>query len=152
MKKAKEFIKNNKKVCILSAIAAVLLVILIVIICTTAGANSNKSKEKELTKTLKEIGQDFYENYWYDGLREEERLEVLERLSITGFHVDLDNLGRYNSKINEEKIKEFHNPKTGEECDLKNTKIVIYPNSPYGKQDYTLETVLSCGFEDKKDK
>lgn len=31
-----------------------------------------------------------------------------------------------------------------ESCDLKNTKVTIYPTKPYGKNDYKIKTQLSC--------
>lgn len=150
MKKVKEFIKDKKKI-VIPCLVILILVLVAVIIGIVIAKATPKSNEKELNKTLEKIGRDFYENYWYDSLREEEK-EVLERLSITGFHVNLDNLGRYNNKLNEETIKSFVNSETEEACNPEKTKIIIYPNAPYSKTDYTIETVLDCGFnEEEKD-
>ena len=33
---------------------------------------------------------------------------------------------------------------------MENTKVIIYPKSPYGKKDYTIEVDLVCGLEDDK--
>lgn len=144
LNKMKELIKNNKKVIVPSLLIVVILAVVIGVGVVIAKAP--KSNEKELNAMLQEMAKDFYENYWYDSVKEKEKHEVMERLSITGLSIDLDNLGRYNAKINEEKIKEFVNAKTKEECNKSKTKIKIYPNAPYGKYDYTIETELDCGF------
>ena len=30
---------------------------------------------------------------------------------------------------------------------MTNTRAIIYPTSPYGKNDYTIKVELDCGFE-----
>ena len=32
-------------------------------------------------------------------------------------------------------------------CDKTNTKVVIYPQKPYNKTSYKIETQLDCGFD-----
>ena len=36
---------------------------------------------------------------------------------------------------------------TGEECNKDETRLIIYPVSPYGKKNYTVEVNLACGFD-----
>ena len=38
-----------------------------------------------------------------------------------------------------------------DKCDVDNTKVIIYPQEPYGEKDYKLEIVTACGFKDEKD-
>lgn len=150
MKKVVELIKTNKKIIIIVSAVAVILVVFILGLLMLFGQGN---KEKELTNLLEEMGKDFYENYFYDGLNssktEEEKVSYLKGLESLGIKIDLENLERFNSNVNKEKIKEFVNPKTNKECDKENTKIIIYPKSSYGKTDYTLKAELACGLDEK---
>jgi len=136
-----EKIKNKK-------ILVGIIIILVLIITCLVLVFTRQSQEQKLTKTLKEMGKDFYENYYYDrtGKSEEERKQAIARFKDRGININLDNLSRYNSVVNEEKIKEFVNKKTGNECDRNNTKIFIYPVEKFDKTDYRVEVVLDCGF------
>ena len=71
----------------------------------------------------------------------------LKKYEELGIKVNLDNLSRYNNKENEELVKTFVNNKNNEACNLQDTKVIIYPKSPYNKTDYTIEVQLVCGFE-----
>lgn len=35
-------------------------------------------------------------------------------------------------------------------CDVDNTKVIIYPQEPYGEKDYKMEVVTVCGFKDEE--
>ena len=145
MKKVVELIKTNKKIIIIVSAVAVILVVFILGLLMLFGQGN---KEKELTNLLEEMG-----NYFYDGLNssktEEEKVSYLKEMESRGIKIDLANLERFNSSVNKEKVKEFVNPKTNKECDKKNTKIIIYPKSSYGKTDYTLKAELACGLDEK---
>ena len=109
--------------------------------------------KKELEKSLEEMGRDFYENFYYDqiGGSADERTSLLSKFTTVGIKIDLDNLGRYNNGEYKDKISEFSNKKTKEKCSKTDTKVVVYPKSPFGKTDYKMEVELECGFEkDKK--
>ena len=148
MKKVVELIKTNKKIIIIISAVAVTLVAFILGLLLLFGQGN---KEKELTGLLEEMGKDFYENYFHDGLNktEEEKISYLKGMEQKGIKIDLENLERFNGEVNKERIKEFINPKTNEACDKKNTKIIIYPKNSYGKTDYVMKTELSCGFDKK---
>lgn len=145
MKKIKNLLKNKK---VLIAVGVILVIVIIVVFIMMM---PNTSSQKKLEDTLKEMGQDFYENYYYDqtGTTDEEKANFLSKYSTIGIKINLDNLGRYNSEENEEKIAEFVNPETGEPCDNENTRVIIYPKENYGKTDYELEVELVCGFQEK---
>ncbi len=143
-----EYAKNNKKQ--VGIIAGVLLVVILAVTITINVTNSKKeTQEDKLNTTLKELGKDFYENFYYPqvGSDDSSRATFLEKFSTIGIKVNLDNLSRYNGKDVESKIAEFKNEKSGEDCDKENTKVTIYPKDPYGKEDYTIEVTLVCGFE-----
>jgi len=52
-----------------------------------------------------------------------------------------------------ERVESLENEwfKTGkgenDKCDVDNTKVIIYPQDPYGEKDYKLEVVTACGFK-----
>lgn len=137
--------KLNKKVLI---IIAVLLVVVAVVLLAVFNKPSN---EKELETNLTEMGKSFYENFYYEqvGSSADERSTLLSKFTTIGIKVDLDNLGRYNNGEFSDEIKEFKNSKTDEKCNQTNTKVIIYPKSPYGKTDYKVEVKLDCGFEEE---
>lgn len=112
----------------------------------------NSSNESKLESSMKEMGKDFYENFYYKqvGKSSEERTNLLSKFTTVGIKIDLENLGRYDNGKYSKDIKEFVNNKTNEKCNKTNTKVVIYPKSPYGKTDYTVEAQLDCGFKNKK--
>ena len=53
-------------------------------------------------------------------------------------------------KTDTDKNKEVIDEFTG--CDKNKTKVIFYPEDPYGKTDYKIETELSCGTKDTKKK
>ena len=150
MKKITELIKTNKKTIITVFVVGASIILFILGLLTIFRQDN---KEKELTNLLEEMGKDFYENYFYDGLNssktEEEKVSYLKEMESRGIKIDLENLERFNSSVNKEKVKKFINPKTNKECDKQNTKIKIYPKRSYGKTDYTLKAELACGFDEK---
>ncbi len=145
MEKIKDLLEEKKMLVIGGGVLAVIIITILFVIIWTSGNSA-----KKLENSLKEMGKDFYENYYYDqtGKTQEERAKFLAKYASIGIKINLDNLGRYNSNINKEKIAEFVNSKTKESCNKENTKVIIYPKESYGKNDYTLEVELDCGFEE----
>lgn len=135
---------KNKKNLVLLGIVVVLIIAIVLIVVFFKGDNKVKLEDR-----LKEIGTDFYENYYYDqtGSTIEEKEEFLSRFSEIGIKINLDNLSRYKSETNKDKIESFKNSKTGEACNRDNTRVIIYPKAGYGKTDYEVKTELDCGFE-----
>lgn len=137
-----------------NTIIAIVAVVLVIIVIAVAGMLllEKGDNKKELEKNLTEMGRDFYENFYYDqiGGSADERTSLLSRFTTVGIKIDLDNLGRYNNGEYKDKISEFTNKKTKEKCSKTNTKVIVYPKSPYGKTDYKIETELDCGFEKEK--
>ncbi len=141
-----KFVKSDKRI-IITGVIILFLVVLGTFLAFTVG-----SVAFTLENDLEVMGKDFYENFYYDQLKssDEERSEFLSKFQSQGIKINLSNLVRSNKEVNEEKAKEFVNPKTKEPCDMENTKVIIYPKSPYGKKDYTIEVDLVCGLEDDK--
>ncbi len=144
MERLKDFFMNKKGMVIVGVIA-VLIVVLILLFVLKDNTKVN------LESTLKDMGIDFYENFYYDkaGDSDEERAAVLQKYKEIGIKINLDNLQRYNSEQNAPKIKEFVNPKTKEQCNFDDTMVIIYPKENYGKKDYDIKVNIVCGLEDK---
>ena len=138
--KLKGFFQNKKTIGII--IGCIVIVILIVL-AIFAFKNFNKVN---LDKSLINMGKDFYENFYYNqiGKDDAEKKEFLQKYESIGIKVSLDNLERYDSGKNKEEVAKFKNEKTGKECDKTNTMVVIYPQDPYEKTSYRIESILSC--------
>lgn len=92
---------------------------------------------------LKQEGKKFYEDFYYKqvGNSDTERVNKVKQYSQIGIKVDLRNLNNYKEGINEEDDTFEY---MYDHCDIDNTKIIIYPEFPYGKEDYRIETELNC--------
>lgn len=140
-----KFVKSDKRI-VVTVIIILVLILLGTILAFTVGSSVAFNLESE----MKEMGKDFYENFYYSELNksEEDKKEFLSKFQSLGIKINLSNLARSNKKDNEEKIKNFVNPKTKEPCDLENSMVIIYPKSPFGQTDYSMEVKLVCGLED----
>lgn len=154
MKKIKSFFGNlfrreNRKKCIVAVAALVAVVAAVVVISLVVGGKNNQ--EKVLSSRLNELGTSFYEEFYYEqiGSSAKEREEFLAKFEKIGIKINLENLIRFNTEAAEELKETFVNNKTNETCDYNNSKVVIYPAAPYGKEDYTIETIVECGFENQ---
>ena len=122
MDKLKELLKNKKMVGIAGGIIALIVIILLVVFLILPNLGKSEAKvQKDFEGMLREMGKDFYENYYYDNLAktDEERKDFLKKYQSIGIKIDLENLGRYNSNANKDKVAEFVNPTTNEACDAK---------------------------------
>lgn len=148
--KTKEMTKEEKrnKMILICSIAVGLVIVFVVVFCLTT--RSNKSLEDELSESLTKMGEEFYTDFYYveisKGKTATEISDNLSKFKDIGIKINLDNLSRYNDGKNKEEIAKFKNEK-GTACDMTNTRAIIYPTSPYGKNDYTIKVELDCGFE-----
>ncbi len=141
-------IKEEKKT-IFTKRNIIIAVIILVIINIVVGAiliyNNPKNK---ITRSMKNMGNDFYTNYFYDTLKEgrsdKELSEVLARYKDTGIKINLRNLSQFDKGKYKKEIDTFKSNK--KECSKNNTRVVIYPKSPYKKSDYKIKIELDCGF------
>lgn len=133
-------------------IASVVLISIIVVALFLILGNI-ESQEVTLNKRLNEVGVEFYEEFYYDqivlGKNEAEVEEFLGSFKDIGIKVDLENLERFNESKYGNLASEFYNKKDKTDCDKRNTRVIIYPSSPYGKNDYIIQTELSCGFSEE---
>jgi len=139
---------NDKKFLLILGGIVLLAIILIALLLIF------RTNEGQLKKELKEMGVSFYEDYYYDSLKKNYEgnddgfKDYLMGFKEQGFKIDLDNLSRVNDM--QDKLKDFVNSKTDEECDKLKTNIIIYPKENYGKKDYTMDITLVCGFDEEE--
>lgn len=145
-------IKINKKVVIMIISIIILVIFASIILFFTL--NKSEDESLKLSSSLKDLGIDFYENFYYKqiGKTDNERKEFLEKYKDIGIKISLDNLSRYKKDDMDDILKQFVNDKTKEECDRNSSMVIIYPKDPYGQKDYTVDAILACGFEEKEDK
>lgn len=124
-------------------------VLLVLIMMLSLFMFKKDNQEEELNQLLKQLGSEFYEEFYYDkvGNNLEERKNFLEKYKDIGIKINLENLSRYNSEQNKDSLAKFVNKKTNQECDKTNTMVIIYPTEPYEKNSYAEEIKLICGFE-----
>lgn len=137
----------------ISAVAVVLIIVALVFLIKGI-ASGVGGQEKKLTKRMEELGVSFYEDFYYKqvGSTDEARAEFVSNYAQTGIKVKLDDLARFKSEQTDAVRAEFVNKKSGESCDMTNSKVTIYPQSPYGAKDHKVEVTLVCGFDkDSKD-
>lgn len=161
MKKVKQFINKLKTVMnkimknkLFLMIAGAVALIVVLVVALVLIFSNNKNESLKLSESLKELGVDFYENFYYNQIskNDKERKEFLEKYKDLGIKVSLDSIARHKIDAKEEILAEFVNSKTKEECDRTNTMVVIYPKEPYGKSDHVVDAILVCGFEETETK
>ena len=152
VKETENNVDKKKKMIQICAIAVGLIAIFAAVLFLTGGVKL--SQKDKLSDSLTKMGKEFYSEFYYEeiskGKTSKEVSEFLSKFQDVGIKVNLDNLSRYNDNANEEEIANFKN-EDGEACNKTNTRAVIYPKSPYGKEDYTIKVELDCGFETEKE-
>ncbi len=147
--KEKTLTKNQKgkKIAKICLIAVLLIIVFVVVFILTS---YKVSLEDKLSKSLTNMGKEFYTDFYYKEISanktSKEISDFLSRYKDMGIKINLDNLLKYNEEGNKNKIKEFKN-EDGKECNKTNTKAIIYPKSPYGEKDFTIEIELDCEFK-----
>ena len=131
---------NKKRLIILLIVIAVIVAIIIgIVIHNNNNKEDNKKEssskitlnifEHDIEKNLRSLAIDFYENfYWPQVTKKGTNKKILENYKKTGKLV---------------------NGQTNEACDREKTKVIITPEEPYDKDDYRIETIISCGLEEK---
>lgn len=141
MEKIKAFFSNKKNI-IICVVGLVVVVGAVLLIMNLGGSKGNK-----LEKRLKELGNVYYEKY-YSLFGDDVRSEFLAKYTTIGIKVDLENLARTvadtdNLPSKDEILKEF--TKNGKACNQTTTKVIFYPQKPYGAKDFKMEIQLDCG-------
>lgn len=141
----KEEKKSSKKLII--AIISIVLVVIIIAVLVIFSIKVFFNTERKLTKKITNMSKEYYANY-YDQLAEnrskEDIKKVLSKFTSIGIKINLENLSNFSEGKYKKEVKEFKNG--DKKCDTNNTKAIVYPQEPYGKNDYKIEIELDCGF------
>ena len=134
---------------ILIVITLIVLSVFIFLVVTSV-KNKQRREEDKLYSTLNTVVKDFYKDYYYQivlGSDDGTRKLNAETYKTTGISLTLRELSKY--KVGEEDsiLSQFKNYRTSVPCDYDNTKIIIYPQAPYGSEDIKIESNIVCGFK-----
>ena len=136
-KKVDSFFKQKINFLIIAGIVIIALCVILFVVFRPKNGETRINNDT-FQDELEKIGADFYENYYYSNLSEEEKVK-LSNYTDNGIRIDITNLVVI-IPIDDS----IQNQLRKDKCDFDQTKIVIYPKEPYGKQDYSIELELSC--------
>ena len=112
-----------------------------------------RSKEEKIVNDLTNMGNEIYMSYYYPSVSSAKNLdetkEFLKKYETIGLKFNLTELEKYSEDFSN-KIKNFKNG--DKSCDKTNTMVIIYPTSPYGKNNYNVQVSLDCGFKKAEEK
>lgn len=126
--------KGNKK--IIFVITIIILVLFLGVLVFL-----NLDTEKRAETRLKQLSKVFYKYYYEDNSdkKDKDKIKVfLSNYSTTGLTIRLKDMETY---IDTKKVENYKDLK---KCNAEETKITIYPKSPYGKEDFKVELNLKC--------
>ncbi len=115
------------------------------VLCILFFTDKTLGEQDSLENTLKDMATDFYENFYYDQVKQISKEEdYLSKFELIGIKISLVNLKEYDNGKYISKVDRFVNSKTKVSCNKYNTVALIYPKAPYGKVDYEIEVNLEC--------
>lgn len=140
----------NKILKTILIITTFIIMCVFIFLVTTSVKNKQRREEDKLYNTLNSVVKDFYKDYYYPvvlGDDDSTRKLNAESYKSTGITITLKELSKY--KVGEEDsiLSQFKNYRTQMPCDYDNTKIVIYPQLPFGSEDIRIESNIVCGFK-----
>ena len=130
-----------KKKNIIVKILIVLLIMFVIFLVINRYFPRNPRENAE--KKLNELAEKFYGHYYdakYDSNKPDEIKTTLDLYKDTGLTINLEDLQIYLDTFNIEDYSAF------DKCDKKNTKVTVYPKSPYNKTDFDISSILKCQF------
>ena len=149
MNKVLDFIKNNKKLClIISSILVILIIIIIVLVCNSK--RDKRTEQEKIFDSIRNLAIKYYEETYYPAIASSddinEKKMFLNDFRYNGIKFKLKVLLKYKQEINYNDGIEYKNSKSGQDCDPEKTTFIITPYEPYGVKDYKIDVALDCGF------
>ena len=141
----KEKGRLSKKTVILIGVFVVVFLILVFLILNV---DTRTEQEKAYDK-VESMAKEFYTGYYYkensDPKDENAIKTFLSKYADMGITITLENLEKfYYSTDSKSKNASFDELK---DCDVAKTKAIVYPVSPYGREDYKINVKLDCKFK-----
>ncbi|MCI8567887.1 MAG: hypothetical protein HFG48_01050 [Bacilli bacterium] len=125
---------NTKRLVKIFIIGLVVLIISFLLITVKRNIFDINTEKKIVRKIEKLTGQ-----YYTETLHDAFTLKELEKRSSSGIEIDLYAL-LY--KLKYKKFSDFYLDNGNKKCNLTKTIITLYPKSPYGVKDYTIDVKL----------
>ena len=130
-----EEIRENKSKIFLFIL---LFVVFAVVILFLNNVIDNYTDKKQLEKALVSLGEKVYQDGYYANLKKSP-----EEYSNDGIKITLNDMFKL---VNLNSGEYFYNRKTKEACNINNSYVTIYPQAPYGVNDYEIDFILECGY------
>ena len=133
-----------------TTIATVLLIIFIIILGFLSyvffyNLKNPKVDTESFSNELNKMGETIYTDYYYEVTKvnktDEEFKEYLGKFNKIGLQFNLVELSKY-SEDNNNIISKFL--EENKSCGRENTMVIIYPEEPYSKDDFTSEVRIDC--------
>lgn len=123
-------------------VVIILIIIVIIFLLIILGVKSIFNKNQAPSKRLNELAEVFYKYYYQEQVDEYKTQENLDKylseFKDTGLSINLSSLEVY---IDARKIENYDALKS---CNNEETKVIIYPKSPYKADDYKVKLILDC--------
>lgn len=125
---------NNKRIitgiiCILVIIGGILIIV-----------NTRLGKDARAKIDLRKMTKEFYGYYYEENNKDNDVKNFLKNYLLSGLTISLGDMEVYI----EEKSSGGTKYKSLEKCDRAKSKIIIYPEEPFSKNDYKLKFDLVC--------
>ena len=125
---------KNKKIMFLIAIILFIIAGILILV------NSKIGKESLSRRDIRKITKEFYSFYYDENNTDDNIRNYLRKYINSGLTISLGDMEIYI----ENKSNGGTTYSSLEKCDRANSKITIYPKSPFGKDDYELKFDLVC--------
>lgn len=135
-----EGLKENKKSLIVILIMIVILIV--VSILNLVLDNNKRNEELDMEGVITSLAEIYYEEHYYPQVQssfENNYIEKLRQDEKEGIELNLRNIIGIFEEV---EVSTFY--QEGNYCNFLGTYATIYPNSPYGIEDYKVEVTLSC--------
>lgn len=119
------------------ALSVIILAMLVVILAVLF--MSFTKPEKMVTQKMEEIATDYYENYFYDRIKDYNNLDSYVENGFS--RVTLRQLLLFDSERHADAASLLN-----QYCDAEKTYIRIYPEEPFSKKDYRIDYNYACTF------
>jgi hypothetical protein len=125
-------------------IKIIILIVVAVLVLAVVGVfiliNSKSYKEKLIASELRTMTEEFYGFYYDDQNTDSKAKEFVAQFKDTGLSISLGDMkiyleGRTNKKYDSKRL---------EKCDVAKTTSIMYPKSPFGKNDVDIKFEISC--------
>ena len=131
----------NKTQRIMLVIGGVLVVGAVIWGLVSLFGSIGSGSDNRRTAYMEELGEIFYPRFHEEQgevLSDEELRNMFESWSETGFNINIDGLRHFDEDGSDRFEKLF------EGCDLANTTLTLYPEAPFGPNDFRMTTEINC--------